>query len=750
MVIFHGMSHRRRNVLLFSLLAIVLVLTLLAAGFLRPQDFMSSLLNSGGDEGILLQITQNTPLRVGDEVKVSLQVRSNKQISKVVSSLYYNPKILQYKGAQENDAAYMGFLLAQVKPEAGWLYFADGRKDPQNAPRDETFVTLIFQAIAPGDTALNLDADISKFAVGNDFVPERMNTGFQAVPDALSTIQAPTFTIATNGGSSFMNKPTLPYTIQVSNLGASNKITSFKLREQTGTPVTWTSVPSKVFDRTSYTQDLTDKDGAKQLTFQFTDSFGNTYESKNLNGTEPYAALLYLDRKAPNVSDPAAMRLVQGLNILVATSVTNLAQPTIGWRYIEEDLSGIAMQTLQAKQNGVAVGSLVAVSGTSYTMPALPDGTYTVEMQVTDKAGNSKTVNSAPFQIDTTAPKLASNSLAQETTSATENPRFRYSNITETGSGLAELTIKIQRDKETTPLLEQIVTANATPIITLSRGLDAGTYQTWLKARDKAGNESFYEKSISFTLQNAVGTGTGTSMVTSAADAAEINRLRIQVTALNAALNAGNADLRRLNGAQTPTSTSPTSSTSPSSSTVLSTATTQTTFRDVTPSHWAWEYLQKLQEKGVMTGYPDNTLRPNDNVTRAELLKMVLTANKTPTENRPAAFFRDTKLTDWYAPFLNTGVALGILSGYNDSTFRPNNSVTRAEALKIVLEANKVQPQNAPGLQYRDVATTDWFAPYVNTAYQTGLVKGYADGTFKPYQPITRAEAAKIISSYLK
>ncbi len=91
-------------------------------------------------------------------------------------------------------------------------------------------------------------------------------------------------------------------------------------------------------------------------------------------------------------------------------------------------------------------------------------------------------------------------------------------------------------------------------------------------------------------------------------------------------------------------------------------------------------------------------------------------------------------------------VNMGYIAGYPDGTFKPDNSVTRAEFLKIITGVmNYPEPAPAGASPYSDVAMSDWFFPFVISAGQNNLVGGYPDGTFLPNNPITRQEVAKIL-----
>ena len=89
----------------------------------------------------------------------------------------------------------------------------------------------------------------------------------------------------------------------------------------------------------------------------------------------------------------------------------------------------------------------------------------------------------------------------------------------------------------------------------------------------------------------------------------------------------------------------------------------------------------------------------------------------------------------------------GIVQGYADGTFKPDRTINRAEFTKIITEATRTKENmgSAPMMKFSDVRTSDWFYSYVLAAFGHGMIKGYADGTFRPAQTITFPEAAKII-----
>lgn len=110
--------------------------------------------------------------------------------------------------------------------------------------------------------------------------------------------------------------------------------------------------------------------------------------------------------------------------------------------------------------------------------------------------------------------------------------------------------------------------------------------------------------------------------------------------------------------------------------------------------------------------------------------------------------FSDVSADKWYNNAVSTLCHMGVLGGYSDGTFRPNAPITRAEFAKIAVSFSQANG-SAVYSYFTDVKTTDWFAPYVTTAKDSGLIEGYSDGSFKPENRITRAEACAIVNHVL-
>jgi hypothetical protein len=157
---------------------------------------------------------------------------------------------------------------------------------------------------------------------------------------------------------------------------------------------------------------------------------------------------------------------------------------------------------------------------------------------------------------------------------------------------------------------------------------------------------------------------------------------------------------------------------------------------------------------GIVTGDGDTgELRPEDDVTRAEFLKMV-TAGATqagrflPSPVTASETFTDVNIDDWFYEYVLIGVHNGIIengSSANGYLFRPGDPLNRAEAVKMVVEAFDVTAPTPLIPRFSDVVPGSWYASYVYKAAYNHVVGGYPDNTFKPDNNINRAEAAKIV-----
>ncbi len=167
--------------------------------------------------------------------------------------------------------------------------------------------------------------------------------------------------------------------------------------------------------------------------------------------------------------------------------------------------------------------------------------------------------------------------------------------------------------------------------------------------------------------------------------------------------------------------------------------------------HWARDNIIKLINKGIVSGYEDGTVKPDNQITRQEIAKLIVSALDAEAADTIELTFKDSAdIADWAKGYVQTAVNLGILNGYDDGTFKPTQPVSRKELAKIAMAAFKYE-QTQDKLDFHDEATIPaWAYGYVSAAVKNGIITGYEDGTFKPDRNVTRAETCTILVKCLK
>ena len=160
--------------------------------------------------------------------------------------------------------------------------------------------------------------------------------------------------------------------------------------------------------------------------------------------------------------------------------------------------------------------------------------------------------------------------------------------------------------------------------------------------------------------------------------------------------------------------------------------------------------LNDTDHYAYIVGYEDGTIRPNGHITRAEAATVffrLLTDEARDANLTDRSPYPDVSAGAWYNKAVATLSRMGILSGYEDGSFRPNATVTRAEFAAMAARFDtEAKPVDTP---FTDL-TGCWAADEIAKAYGKGWVNGYGDNTFRPNGPITRAEAVTLINRVLR
>lgn len=168
-------------------------------------------------------------------------------------------------------------------------------------------------------------------------------------------------------------------------------------------------------------------------------------------------------------------------------------------------------------------------------------------------------------------------------------------------------------------------------------------------------------------------------------------------------------------------------------------------FTDVGRGHPNYTAIHYLYNQGVINGYSDGTFKPEKTVNRVEALKMLMLAFNAGTGPAESLTFSDTDNSAWYATTLGTAVAKGIVEGYSDGTFRPANTVNKAEYLKILFKTNDIDMTDAVTANpYADVPKDAWYAPYAYMTNRKNLMD-VADNILDPANGMTRGDVAETI-----
>jgi hypothetical protein len=169
-------------------------------------------------------------------------------------------------------------------------------------------------------------------------------------------------------------------------------------------------------------------------------------------------------------------------------------------------------------------------------------------------------------------------------------------------------------------------------------------------------------------------------------------------------------------------------------------------FIDVQESDWFYEFVRCVFCLGAVSGYDDGTFRPYNNTTRGQMVKIVILAFGYEIYIPPTApTFTDTPPDHPFYQYVETAAYNNIVAGYDDGTFRPYNNVTRGQLSKIVVIAAGWALLNPPTPTFTDVDTDNPFYSEIETAYCHQIISGYDDGTFRPFNDATRAQIAKIV-----
>lgn len=172
-------------------------------------------------------------------------------------------------------------------------------------------------------------------------------------------------------------------------------------------------------------------------------------------------------------------------------------------------------------------------------------------------------------------------------------------------------------------------------------------------------------------------------------------------------------------------------------------------FSDLSEGDTYFPALTYLEYEGVIGGYDDGTVRPDAQINRAELIKILVEGLGKKTDSTHKNCFPDVQ-EEWFAKYVCYALEEGWVAGYDDGTFKPSQNVNKVEALKIVLNAFEIDEATPnSGDMFKDTGYSDWYAPYLQAAKNKNLIEE-TGSYFSPGNSRTRGEVAETVARIMQ
>lgn len=170
----------------------------------------------------------------------------------------------------------------------------------------------------------------------------------------------------------------------------------------------------------------------------------------------------------------------------------------------------------------------------------------------------------------------------------------------------------------------------------------------------------------------------------------------------------------------------------------------QSKFNDLENVDWAKAAIEGLAAKGVVAGYDDNTFKPQKNITREEFIKMVVAAKGVRLNASPCGL-SDVDQNAWYAPYVNAAYQEGIVKGISEEEFGIGKEITREDMAVIIARLKNYKGAESQGAFADEASIADYAKDAVYSLYNAGKIAGVGNNMFGPKQIVNRAQATKII-----
>ncbi len=174
-------------------------------------------------------------------------------------------------------------------------------------------------------------------------------------------------------------------------------------------------------------------------------------------------------------------------------------------------------------------------------------------------------------------------------------------------------------------------------------------------------------------------------------------------------------------------------------------------FKDLNGYDWALDAIDKLVTKGIVSGTSATTFEPEKSVTRAEFAKLVVASFGLTLNSDKVISFSDVNQSEWYKQYVDIAVSNGIVTGYENNTFRPDNTITREEMCVMLARALKsYELEDKESRIFADAnKVSDWATDAVALLSSHGIINGKGNDMFAPLDNASRAESAVTISRIL-
>lgn len=178
------------------------------------------------------------------------------------------------------------------------------------------------------------------------------------------------------------------------------------------------------------------------------------------------------------------------------------------------------------------------------------------------------------------------------------------------------------------------------------------------------------------------------------------------------------------------------------------------TYKDVSESHWAYAYVEDVTARGLMNGVDTGVFSPEGTMTRAMFVTVLARMSGEAMDDATPTGFSDVPAGKWYTGAVRWASDLGIVNGYANGKFGPEDPVTREQAATMLVRyadtmALELETSGGYPLYLDEADIADYAKEAVIRCGAAGILNGYPDGTFLPRKAITRAEAAKVLSVFV-